>query len=71
MQAWQNGLQNFLSDAPSLLHGAGLDTVTEQNDGVVVVDSMAGSPVREHGPAANFWPSVFVLGPSNSTRIAF
>ncbi|CAK0770461.1 hypothetical protein CVIRNUC_003769 [Coccomyxa viridis] len=70
--AWQHGLQNFLSDAPSLLgHGTGLSTVTQLNDGVVVVDSMGGGPVRKHGPAMNFWPSVFVMGPSFRTRIAF
>ena len=72
MQAWQHGLQNFLSDAPSLLgHGTGLSTVMQLNDGVVVVDSMGGGPVRKHGPAMNFWPSVFVMGPSFRTRIAF
>ncbi|BDA42249.1 probable lysyl endopeptidase at N-terminal half [Coccomyxa sp. Obi] len=71
--AWQNGLENFLSDAPSLTDEgpAGLSTVTQYASGVVVVDELEGAPVAQHGPAINFWPSVFVMGPANFTRIAF
>ena len=72
VQAWNNGLQNFLSDAPSLVgRGSGINTVEQLNDGMVIVDSISGSALRNHGPAMNFWPSVFVLGPTNTTRIAF
>jgi hypothetical protein len=72
-QAWRNGLQNFLSDAPSLADNGqgGLSTVTQYAGGVVVVNALEGAPVPAHGPAINFWPSVFVMGPSNITRIAF
>ncbi len=71
-QAWNNGLQNFLSDAPSLkASSSGLNSITQLDDGVVIVDSLGGSPVRTHGPAMNFFPTVFVLGPTDATRIAF
>ncbi|CAL8468064.1 g7603 [Coccomyxa elongata] len=71
--AWHNGLENFLSDAPSLKDKGpvGLSTVTQYASGVVVVDELQGAPVPQHGPAINFWPSVFVMGPANFTRIAF
>lgn len=73
LQAWRNGLQNFLSDAPSLLDKGqgGLSTVTQYASGVVVVDTLQGAALPRHGPAINFWPSVFVMGPENVTRIAF
>ncbi len=72
-QAWRNGLQNFLSDAPSLTDSGqgGLSTVTQYAGGVVVVDALEGTPLPHHGPAINFWPSVFVMGPENVTRVAF
>lgn len=72
-QAWHNGLENFLSDAPNLKEQGpvGLSTVTQYAGGVVVVDELQGAPVPQHGPAINYWPSVFVMGPANFTRIAF
>lgn len=51
--------------------GQGLSAITQYGGGVVVVDTLQGAPLPHHGPAINFWPSVFVTGPSNSTRIAF
>ncbi len=72
MQAWQNGLQNFLSDVPSLMgSGQGVSAITQYGGGVVVVDTLRGAPLIRHGPAINFWPSVFVMGPENITRVAF
>ena len=72
-QAWENGLQNFLSDMPSLAAagGQGISEITARAGGVVVVNTLGGRPLPEHGPAINFWPSVFVLGPSNVTRVAY
>jgi hypothetical protein len=70
-QAWTNGLRNFLSDVPALHSGQGLNTLTRQAGGVVVVNEIAGAALPRHGPAINFWPDVFVLGPSNVTRVAY
>jgi hypothetical protein len=71
-QAWQNGLQNFLSDVPGLMGtGDAVSAITQYDGGVVVVDTIAGAPLPAHGPSINFWPPVFVMGPANTTRIAF
>ena len=73
LQAWGNGLRNYLSDVPALFRAGqqGLAALERQAGGTVVVNEIGSAPLAQHGPAINFWPDVFVIGPSNVTRVAY
>ena len=72
-QAWGNGLRNYLSDVPALFGAGqqGLNALERQAGGAVVVNEIGSQPLAQHGPAISFWPDVFVIGPSNVTRVAY
>ena len=67
MQAFENGLENFLSNAP----GDGVDDDvadilrTATNGGEVVVRTMNGTAIPRHGPALGMFPSFLTFDPDH------
>ena len=63
-QAWEGGLQYFLStDPPEQLVDSVADTLSQSTDGAVVVRAHNGSQPLPHGPALAFYPSVINMSP--------
>ncbi len=66
MQAFNNGLEHFLSNAP----GDNLNDVAEflestTNGGEIVVRTMNGTAIPRHGPALGMYPSFLTFDPEH------
>ena len=66
MQAFNNGLEHFLSNAP----GDNLNDVAEflestTNGGEIVVRTMNGTAIPKHGPALGMYPSFLTFDPEH------
>ena len=67
MQAWEGGLEYFLSDAPG---GKVLDQVAEiltapANGGKIVRRAMNSTDLPPHGPTLALFPNVLTFNPAH------
>lgn len=71
MQAFENGLEHFLSNAPADNLNDVADTLQSvTNGGEVVVRTMNGTALPQHGPALGMFPSFLNFDPDHR-RSAF
>ena len=66
-QAWEGGLEHFLSSAPS---DSAVNEVVEilsdtSNGGEIIVRTMNATAIPKHGPALGMYPSFLVFDPDH------
>ena len=69
VQAWTNGLDHFLSSAPSqgVLEDVADILESTSNGGKIIVRTMESSSVEDHGPALGIFPQVITFTPDHQS----